>query len=178
MPSGIQKKSDQEYPGGLFFYGRPDMVACMRRTVFRIGLLTAAAFVCGCVWIRPQQGTTPQTITLLTTGYCRCGICCGWKRNWLLRPVYAYGPMKGRPKIVGQTASGTMARPGTIAADTRLYPFGTVMYIDGYGYGRVEDRGGAITGKHVDLYFRTHLQAMKWGRQAKQVKVWLPRDER
>ncbi len=35
---------------------------------------------------------------------------------------------------------------GTIAADTDHYPFGTRMYIPGYGWGKVEDRGGAIKG--------------------------------
>lgn len=48
------------------------------------------------------------------------------------------------------------------------------MYIEGYGYGRVEDRGGAIKGQHVDLFFRTHQQALEWGRQTLKVKVWFP----
>ena len=41
-------------------------------------------------------------------------------------------------------ASGKMAKVGTIAADTSVYPFGTIMYIPGYGYGEVQDVGGAI----------------------------------
>ncbi len=83
--------------------------------------------------------------------------------------------MKGKRKKVGITANGTKARKGTIAADTRKYPFGTIMYIEGYGYGRVEDRGGAIKGQHIDLFFRTHKQAIEWGRQKKRIKVWLPK---
>ena len=147
----------------------------MMRVLLFVGLMAAVVVVfCGCMGIRPPRGVKPQTVTILTTGYCRCGACCGWKRNWLLRPVYAYGPLKGQSKKVGQTASGVMARPGTIAADTQLYPFGTILYIEGYGYGRVEDRGGAIKGKHIDLYFRTHHQAMRWGKQTKSVRVWLP----
>ena len=74
---------------------------------------------------------------------------------------------------MGITASGRRARVGTIAADTRRYPFGTVMYVPGYGYGRVEDRGGAIKGSKIDLYFRSHRQAKKWGRQQVEVEVWL-----
>ena len=42
------------------------------------------------------------------------------------------------------TASGTRARHGTLAADTSVLPFGTVVEVPGYGFGRVEDRGGAI----------------------------------
>ena len=39
-----------------------------------------------------------------------------------------------------------LPRDGTIAADTEYYPFGTRMYVPGYGGGLVEDRGGAIQG--------------------------------
>lgn len=111
---------------------------------------------------------------LEVTGYCHCQHCSGWKRNWFGRPVYASGSLKGQRKAVGITASGAHVRPGTIAADTRKYPFGTIMYVPGYGYGMVEDRGGAIKGHKIDLYFRTHQKALEWGRQHKQVKVWLP----
>ena len=82
--------------------------------------------------------------------------------------------MKGKPKKVGITASGVKARRGTIAADTKVFPFGTIIYIPGYGYGRVEDRGGAIHGNHIDLFFPRHSEAIRWGRVKKKVKVWLP----
>ena len=79
-----------------------------------------------------------------------------------------------RPKVVGKSSSGAMARPGTIAADTSIYPYGTIMHIPGYGYGRVEDTGGAVKGKHIDLYRPNHWFARRWGVQDKTVKVWLP----
>jgi 3D (Asp-Asp-Asp) domain-containing protein len=110
-----------------------------------------------------------------TTGYCPCGKCCGWHRSWLppFRPVYSSGPNKGKPKEVGVTASGTKAEKGTIAADTGFYPFGTVMHIPGYGYGEVEDRGGDIKGPaRIDLFFKTHEDALKWGRRRVSVYVW------
>jgi 3D (Asp-Asp-Asp) domain-containing protein len=74
---------------------------------------------------------------------------------------------------VGITASGTKASPGTLAADTKHYPFGTVMYIPGYGYGRVEDRGSAIQGPDkVDVFFKSHKKALQWGRQRLRVRIW------
>jgi 3D (Asp-Asp-Asp) domain-containing protein len=88
--------------------------------------------------------------------------------------VIASGPDKGKPKRVGITASGTRARRGTLAADTRYYPFGTVMFVPGYGYGRVEDRGGAIRGEHIDVFFRSRRRALEWGRQTLPVRIWLP----
>ena len=111
--------------------------------------------------------------TLEVTGYCKCKKCCSWKRNWYGKAVIAKGPSKGTKKKIGVTASGTKATPGTIAADTRAYPFGTLMYIPGYGYGNVEDRGGAIKGEKIDLYFKTHQQALNWGRRKVPVKVWV-----
>lgn len=89
--------------------------------------------------------------------------------------VDSSGPTAGRKKAVGITASGTRARKGTIAADTGKYPFGTVMSIPDYGYGRVEDRGGAIKGDHVDLFFGSHGAALKWGRRWRDVKIWFKR---
>jgi 3D (Asp-Asp-Asp) domain-containing protein len=129
----------------------------------------------GCVGIRPPQGARPVERVMLTTGYCACGECCNWKRNWCFRRVYASGPHKGEPKAVGITASGTSAHHGTIAADTSRYPFGTVMRIEGYGYGRVEDRGGAIKGDHIDLFFGSHHQALDWGKRTMPVMIWFVR---
>lgn len=64
---------------------------------------------------------------------------------------------------------------GTIAADTRYYPFGTRMYVPGYGWGVVEDRGGAIKGKNrIDLYFDSHSEALRWGRRKVHVTIEYP----
>jgi hypothetical protein len=65
------------------------------------------------------------------------------------------------------------AKDGTVAADTRYYQFGTRMYIPGYGYGRVEDRGSAIKGQHrLDVYFKSHQKALNWGRQDVHVRIF------
>ena len=61
---------------------------------------------------------------------------------------------------------------GTIAADTRYYPFGTRMYVPGYGWGMVSDRGSAIKGPdHIDLYFVSHDEALHWGRRRLRVII-------
>jgi 3D (Asp-Asp-Asp) domain-containing protein len=60
----------------------------------------------------------------------------------------------------------------TIAADTSVFPLGTVLFIPGYGYGVVADTGSAIKGKKIDLYFDTKDQVYKeWGK--KTVKVFI-----
>lgn len=68
-----------------------------------------------------------------------------------------------------------LPQKGTIAADTDYYPFGTKMYVPGYGWGVVEDRGGAIKGPdRIDLYYPTHGRANLWGRRRVIVKVIRP----
>lgn len=130
--------------------------------------------VAGCA-STPKPKGDPVLRDVLATGYCKCGRCTNWKHTMFLRrTVYKTGPQKGKKKKVRQTASGKMAKMGTIAADPKKYPFGTVMYIPGYGYGEVQDVGGAIKGEHIDLYFKSHKAALKWGKQQKQVKVWFP----
>jgi len=116
---------------------------------------------------RPQE----QWVELLATGYCNCGECCGWRLDESGRAVYDYGPMRGRPKEVGRTSSGTLARPGTVAADPRMFRAGTRLYVPGYGMGRVEDVGGAIKGAHIDLWFPSHEEARRWGARQLRVQV-------
>lgn len=138
------------------------------------GLFLISVVLSGCLTIKHPDNVVAVKRTLLTTGYCKCQECTGWHRTWYGVPVYSQGPNKGKRKAVGITASGTRARTGTIAADTSRYPFGTIMYIPEYGYGRVEDRGSAVKGNHIDLFFRTHKRAVRWGRQRKTVTIWIP----
>ncbi|GBG61805.1 hypothetical protein CBR_g23764 [Chara braunii] len=70
-------------------------------------------------------------------------------------------------------------RRGTIAADTKYYAFGTRMFIPGYGWGEVEDRGGAIKGPdRLDLYHFSHQEALEWGRRTLPVTIVPPGESR
>jgi 3D (Asp-Asp-Asp) domain-containing protein len=48
---------------------------------------------------------------------------------------------------------------------TEDIPFGTGLFVPGYGCGTVQDRGGAIKGMHIDAWFSTEKQALNWGRK-------------
>ena len=80
-------------------------------------------------------------------------------------------------KYYGITASGTKARPGVVAVDTKLIPLGTKLYIEtmdgtgSYGYASAEDKGGAIKGNRIDLFYANRSDALKFGRR--QVKVYI-----
>lgn len=99
-----------------------------------------------------------RTIWLQVTAYCPCKKCCG-------------------PGAKGLTASGrSISYNGGqfVAADTRVLKFGTKLVIPGYANETpvpVIDRGGAIKGYHIDLFFPTHEQAKQWGVKWMQVQV-------
>lgn len=72
----------------------------------------------------------------------------------------------------GLTATGTTVTPGTtIAVDPQLIPYGSKVYIDGYGWKSAQDCGGAVKGNHIDVAVSTHDEAMTLGTKNK--GVWL-----
>ena len=111
---------------------------------------------------------------MVVTAYSSDKISTNWRRGKIFfwRAYVASGPNKGRRKKVGITSSGTKARKGTIAADIKYYPYGTIMKIPGYGKGVVEDIGSAIKGQNrLDVYMSSRKKALKWGRKTLKVKI-------
>ena len=97
------------------------------------------------------------------TAYCPCEKCCGYWAT--VRPA----DENGEPIVY--TASGKIAVQGvTVAADTSILPFGTVLVIDGHEY-TVQDRGGMVKGNHIDIYFDSHEAAKEWGTQYMEIFV-------
>lgn len=89
------------------------------------------------------------------TSYCACEKCCGYWAT--IRPL----DDNGEPIVY--TASGAVARQGvTVAADTSILPFGTVILIGGEEF-TVQDVGGGVNGKHIDIYFEDHQAAREFG---------------
>jgi 3D (Asp-Asp-Asp) domain-containing protein len=106
---------------------------------------------------RPSARRHTRIIWLEVTAYCPCAKCCG--------------------RQTGITASGKSVRfdgGRFCAADTDLLPFGTRLSIPGYHNGRsvqVIDRGGMIKGHRLDVYFPSHQEALRWGRQRLPVTI-------
>lgn len=69
------------------------------------------------------------------------------------------------------TASGVYPHYGAVAVDPSVIPMGTKLYVEGYGYATALDRGSAIRGNRIDLFFETQKEAMRWG--LKRVKVYI-----
>lgn len=82
----------------------------------------------------------------------------------------AYSPAGGGKPVnspgYGRTATGVMAKPGhTIAVDPKVIPLGWWVYIDGVGYRRAEDVGGAVRGNKIDVFVNTNSEAVQFGRK-------------
>ena len=104
-----------------------------------------------------------ETVLMEVTAYCPCSKCCGKNAR-------------------GITASGkpvTFNGGRFVAADRKL-PFGTRLLVPGYADGavvEVTDRGGAIKGNRLDVYFPDHDTARQWGRQLLPVQIIRDLDE-
>ncbi len=90
------------------------------------------------------------------SAYCENSCCCG---DW----------------ADGTTASGYVIQPGDrFVAAPREIPFGTILEIPGYGTVPVLDRGGAIKGARLDVFFGRedgHRRALEWGIRTLRVKI-------
>ena len=71
-----------------------------------------------------------------------------------------------------RTSTGTTPKEGrTIAVDPKLIPYGSIVYIQDYGYFIAEDCGGDIKQNRIDIYTDRHEYAMQQGRKV--ANVWI-----
>lgn len=72
----------------------------------------------------------------------------------------------------GITATGTKVTEGrTIAVDPSVIPYGTKVYIEGYGWRTAEDCGGGVKNKQIDIAVSTHDKA--WDMGTRSGGVWI-----
>jgi uncharacterized protein YabE (DUF348 family) len=71
----------------------------------------------------------------------------------------------------GITYSGLRVRPGIVAVDPKVIPLGTYLYVEGYGEALAADKGGAIKGNRIDLYYESPEDVAKYGKRT--VKVYV-----
>jgi 3D (Asp-Asp-Asp) domain-containing protein len=136
------------------------------RFLFRITLALLTLFFIGCQgslfqvhWDSRQDGhfdIPMQEYEMRVTAYCPCQRCCGRNSD-------------------RKTASGHKIKRGdTFVAADRRYPFGTEIIVPGYNNSKpvkVLDRGYAIHGKRLDVFFDSHQKAREWGVKYLPVKV-------
>lgn len=99
----------------------------------------------------------------ILTAYCPCVKCCG---EWS-----AQHPSRIGTDYIQKTASSTIPTAGrTIGVDPDVIPFGTTVIIFGHEY-VAEDRGGAVKGNRIDIFFNDHDEALEFGRQTAEVFI-------
>jgi 3D (Asp-Asp-Asp) domain-containing protein len=101
-----------------------------------------------------------REVWAVVTAYCPCSRCCGRHAN-------------------GRTATGKSAWTRGFAAAPDAVPYGTKVYVEGYGQATVDDTGGAMRTTyrrsgvvHLDVRMTYHWQARQWGRKFMRVRIY------
>ncbi|HHU29085.1 MAG: 3D domain-containing protein [Bacillota bacterium] len=89
-----------------------------------------------------------------------CSVCTGFYNDGYTAT--------GLPAVAGD---GSPENPYIIAVDPRVFPLGSRLYLDGYGFAIAADTGSAIKGYCIDILFPTHKEAVQFGRR--QMKIYL-----
>lgn len=86
------------------------------------------------------------------------------KNGWVEMTVYrATAYCSG-----SRTATGTRPKLGTIAVNPKIIPYGSQIWVKGYGYGTAQDTGAfrnysSPKNNAIDLWFNTEKEAKRWG---------------
>jgi 3D (Asp-Asp-Asp) domain-containing protein len=76
----------------------------------------------------------------------------------------------------GVTASGLNLKKNpnvkAISVDPKVIPLGTKVHVEGYGDAIAADKGGAIKGNKIDVFYSSHSKAINWGRKTVKVKIY------
>jgi 3D (Asp-Asp-Asp) domain-containing protein len=122
------------------------------------------------------------------------------KGRWVTALVTAYSPhirSCGKWSALGKTSTGVSVRSPDpdkaygIAADPKVIPYGTVVYVPGYWESlqnnstfiptemtKVDDTGGGMRQSarkgiiHIDVRFRTESAAVKWGKKTMEIFIY------
>lgn len=100
----------------------------------------------------------PEWQEFTATAYCPCVSCCG---KWA----------EGRGEVVVGALGVELTAGESIAADWNVLPAGTTVEIEGMGEFTVHDKGGAVKGSRVDIYFDSHAEALAFGRKTVRVRT-------
>jgi 3D (Asp-Asp-Asp) domain-containing protein len=89
--------------------------------------------------------------------------------------AYCAGPCR-RCGTTGLTATGRDARHSRGVAVSarsrgRAVPLGRRVWLRGHGWLRVDDTGGGVGSHQLDLRFRSHSDATRWGSRLMRVRV-------
>mgnify|MGYP000272583517 CR=1 FL=1 len=100
---------------------------------------------------------SPSYMTVKVTAYCPCPICCGKHSN-------------------GKTAINRNAYQPGVAVDKTIIRLRSRLDVPGYGnWVMADDTGSRVKGKHIDVRFNTHSEALEWAKNNPKhirIRVW------
>jgi 3D (Asp-Asp-Asp) domain-containing protein len=76
--------------------------------------------------------------------------------------------------VTGITKSGAKVAPGHVAADPKIIPLGSMIYVDSPlmgGIYQVLDTGDLIKGKIIDIFIPSYKDCVEFGRRGVKVQV-------
>lgn len=81
--------------------------------------------------------------------------------------AYTHAPPGGDINGTGDglTSIGIPVREGIVAVDPRVIPYGSKVWLDGFGWLLAADTGGAIRGNRLDVFMDSKAAAFQWGRR-------------
>jgi 3D (Asp-Asp-Asp) domain-containing protein len=93
-------------------------------------------------------------------------------KYWRALNMYAvsYNPTSAGDST---TATGATLKKGIAAVDTSIIPFGTQMYVPGYGVALAADTGGGVKGRLIDLGYSDH-DYVSWHQWVTVYFLWPP----
>ena len=114
--------------------------------------LAMVVFLCSSLATTTERNS--RTIRVTATAYCPCRICCGRHSD-------------------GKTAIGRNAYSKGIAVDPKVIRLRSYLDIPEYGsWIMADDTGRAIKGNRIDIRFKTHQEAVKFGVKTITIRVW------
>ena len=133
----------------------------MLRTKIVLTLVVSVLVFCNNIYSQPKKQPKSYFLLVKATAYCPCFQCCGKWSN-------------------GKTFKGTDANSAGVAVDRKIIPLNSHIDIPGYKRGPnkngswilCDDIGGAIKGNEIDVRFKTHEEALKWGIKHIRIRVW------
>jgi len=110
-------------------------------------------------WFNGRPARPVRSVWMRVTGYSPDARSCGTSADGLTATMHSV-----------ETNGFRLA-----AADPTVLAYGSMISIQGYDAGQIVpvlDCGGAIKGQRLDLLFRTHEEALKWGVKDVRVLIW------
>ena len=169
----IKKNSSSLYKGTtkVSQQGKDGVRTIQERIVYKNGEEASRTVVSNEITTQPQDkiilvGTKKKSSSSGSSSNIPSNLPSGYpsasqiKRTFVSESITAYSGG-------GRTATGKQVKVGMCAVNPKLIPYGTRLFIPGYGYAVAEDTGGFIktypTG--IDVYMSSEAQCIQWGRK-------------